>query len=75
MRRSQISDIAIENNVLNEVITIQEAAAIWNKEESTLRRVLGGPRFVEGKDYRKAGKVWLISRSAMERVYGKVDPG
>jgi len=60
---------------LQDVLTASEAAQIYGLDESTLRRACTGqkgypPRFNEG-EYRKAGRVWLITREAMERVYGK----
>lgn len=56
----------------NEMITSQEAALIWGLGESTLRSAFNNAdkRFLEG-DYRKSGKVWLVKRSAMYRVYGE----
>lgn len=58
------------DNELFKVITLQEAAKLWNKDDSTLRRVINGPNFKNNIDYRKTGKVWLIRKDAMERVYG-----
>jgi hypothetical protein len=54
-------------------ITLQKAAELWNKNDSTLRRVIKGPNFTEGIDYKKQGRDWLIQKSAMERVYGKIE--
>lgn len=59
--------------MINEVLTITEASKIWGKEVSTLRRVIKNGKFTEGIDYRKSGSTWLITKSAMERVYGKRD--
>lgn len=60
---------------LEDVLTASEAADIYGLSESTLRRACLGqkgypPRFQEG-EFRKSGRVWLITRQAMERVYGK----
>ena len=60
-------------NTINEILTISEASDIWDKEVSTLRRVIKNSKFTEGVDYRKSGNTWLITKSAMERVYGKRD--
>ena len=56
----------------NEIITSQEAAMIWGLGESTLRTAFNNKdkRFNEG-DYRKSGKIWLVKRSAMYKVYGE----
>jgi hypothetical protein len=29
-------------------------------------------KLVEGIDYKKSGKVWLITKGAMERLYGNL---
>ena len=53
---------------LYKVFTLSEAAAIWGKDESTLRRSLG--KFHPFIEYRKAGRITLIEKDAMIRVYG-----
>ena len=60
---------------LSNVLTITEAAELYQLDESTLKKACTGqkgypPRFKEN-EYRKAGKVWLITREGMERLYGK----
>lgn len=57
-------------NVLDEVMTLNEAAIKWGKDNSTLRKRIQNAQFIEGKDCRKSGDIWLIRREAMERVYG-----
>lgn len=54
-------------------ITLKEAAELWGKSSSTLRRVIKGKNFKEEFDYKKEGRDWHIKRSAMERVYGQID--
>lgn len=60
-----------EINLLDQVLTSSEACALWNMNESTLRRAFTNQdkRFFSD-DYRKSGKVWIVKRTAMERVYG-----
>lgn len=60
-------------NILDEVLHISDAAAIWKKSTSTLRRSFAaGEKFKQGIDCRKtACGDWLVTKSAMERVYGK----
>ena len=59
--------------MINEVLTISEASKIWNKEVSTLRRnFMNNVSFKLGVDCRKSGATWIVTRKAMERVYGKV---
>ena len=54
------------------IISFADAAAIWNLNESTLRKAVAHGRLVRGIDVCKYGKQWLISMSAMEREYGKI---
>ena len=59
---------------LDDVLTASEAASLYGMDESTLRRACAGqkgypPRFRDG-EFRKSGRVWLITRDAMNRVYG-----
>lgn len=56
----------------DEYITAAEAAEIWGLGESTLRVAFNkkDERF-EKDDYRKSGKVWLVKKSAIYRVYGE----
>ena len=51
----------------------QEAADRWNVTADALKqncrgRVKNG--FLEG-EFRKSGKMWLVTRQGMERLYGK----
>lgn len=59
----------LPNLDLYKVFTLSEAAAIWGKDESTLRRALS--KFHQFKEYRKAGRITLINKEAMIRVYGE----
>ena len=56
--------------VLAQVFTFSEAADLWNIHSSTLRHRVTSQKLLEGIDYKKSGKVWLITKSAMERLYG-----
>ena len=60
-------------NYLKEVMTFPEACKRWNLGESTLRKAALSGRFLEN-EARKSGKCWLVTRSGMERLYGK-EPG
>ena len=57
---------------LNSVFTAQEAAALWNITEGAIRKAISSKRFIIGIDYRKSGRITLISRKAMERLYGEL---
>lgn len=58
------------SNSILEVLTFAEAAEIWGIDPSTLRHRIASGDLCESLDYRKSGKVWLISKNAMERLYG-----
>ena len=58
---------------IDDVMTTQEAALMWgvtadSLKQNCLGRVKNG--FVDG-EFRKSGKMWLVTRAAMERLYGK----
>ena len=58
---------------LDDVMTTQEAGERWNVTADALKqncrgRVKNG--FLEG-EFRKSGKMWLVTRQGMERLYGK----
>lgn len=58
---------------LEDVMTTQEAAERWNVTADSLKqncrgRVKNG--FKEG-EFKKSGKMWLVTRQGMERLYGK----
>ncbi len=59
---------------IDDVLTASEAAKMYGLDESTLRRACAGqkgypPRFTDA-ECRKSGRVWLITKAGMERVYG-----
>lgn len=61
------NDVTFE---INEVMTVNEAAEMWNKTEGAIRAAIKAKKFIPGVDYRKAGRITLITREAMEKVYG-----
>lgn len=61
-----------KRNPLDEVMAFSEASEIWGLGESTLRTAVRTDKLIEGVDYRKSGKVWLITKEAMKRVYGDI---
>lgn len=56
--------------VLSQVFTFSEAAELWKIDSSTLRHRVTSEKLTDVVDYKKSGKVWLITKSAMERLYG-----
>lgn len=59
------------DNFLNSVMTFAEATKQWGLGDSTLRMAVNRSTLVEGKDYRKSGSTWIITKEAMKRVYGE----
>ncbi|EOR20569.1 hypothetical protein A500_16300 [Clostridium sartagoforme AAU1] len=57
---------------IDEVMTVNEAAELWGKSEGAIRAAIKAEKFIPGIDYRKAGRITLITREAMKRVYGKI---
>ena len=55
------------------LITLKEAAAMYNKAESTLRVNILNDKFIEGIDCVKYGTTWVFDIKALEREYGKID--
>ena len=54
-------------------MTTQEAAERWNVTADALKQNCRGrvkKGFLEG-EFRKSGKMWLVTRQGMERLYGK----
>lgn len=57
---------------INEVMTINEAAEKWGMTEGAIRAAIKTNKFIVGVEYRKAGRITLITREAMKRVYGNL---
>lgn len=68
----EINATPLYNNshILTQVFTFAEASELWNIDSSTLRHRVTSEKLIEGLDYKKSGKVWLITKGAMERLYG-----
>lgn len=65
-------------NPLLLVFSTVEAAAIWNRDSGTVRSAAGGAghaaaRMMEG-ERRKSGRIWLVRREAMNRLFGQAQP-
>lgn len=59
----------MKRNIFDDLLSLKEAADLYNREESTLRRAISSGKLIEGQDCKKFGKQWVIKKSAMERVY------
>lgn len=60
------------NNELDCVMTLSEAAKKWGLSDgSTIRKAIERGKF-EQNEIKQAGNVWIITYSAMERVFGSI---
>ncbi len=55
----------------DDLMALSDATALWGLNESTLRKAISYGKLVNGIDVCKFGKQWVVSKSAMEREYGK----
>lgn len=59
----------LADNIIFEVLTFAEASELWGLGDGTLRHAAARGTFTD-KEVRKSGSTWLITKNAMERVYG-----
>lgn len=52
-----------------ELLSLAEAAEIWHKEESTIRKAIAQGRLVDGEDCRKFGKQWVVTVQGMTKAF------
>lgn len=64
----------MEDSQFANLLSFAEAAEIWRKDQSTLRRAVLDRRLVPGKDCRKFGKQWVVTVEAMHREFGGWEP-
>ncbi|WP_028257395.1 helix-turn-helix domain-containing protein [Veillonella montpellierensis] len=63
---------------LEDVMTTGEAAELWGKSPISIKQLCTGvqgrgPRLEIDVECRKSGKMWLVTRQGMERLYGKLE--
>lgn len=60
---------------LDDVLSLTEASALYKVPKPTLQSACTGqkgyPPIFNDRECRKAGSTWLVTREAMDRVYGK----
>lgn len=59
------------NESIKNILTLKEASILWNKDTSTLRRMILSDKLKENIDYRKSGGTWLIRKDSMLKCYGE----
>lgn len=67
-------DNYVNANILQEVMTAAEAGEKWGMSSRAIQQSCTGykdapPRFLP-TEARKAGRIWLVTRAGMERLYG-----
>lgn len=55
----------------DDLYALSDAARLWEKDDSTLRRAILNGKLLEGKDCKKFGKQWVVTKAAMIREYGE----
>ena len=55
--------------IWNKLISLKEAAEVYNRDTSTIKRAISNKTLVEGVDCKKFGRDWVILKSALDRVY------
>ena len=55
--------------IWDKLMSLKEAAEIYNRDTSTIKRAISNKTLVEGVDCKKFGRDWVILKSALERVY------
>lgn len=65
------SNRTLKRSILVEVMTFAEATEKWGLADSTLRKLVNTDKLKEDIDYRKSGKVWIITEDAMLKIYGE----
>lgn len=53
------------------LMALSDATALWQLNESTLRKAIAYGKLVNGVDVCKFGKQWVVSAEAMRREYGR----
>lgn len=62
--------------IIDEVMTLEEAAEMWGKSTDSLRQACierngKPPRFEIGVEARQSKRIWLVTYEGMLRLYGK----
>lgn len=65
----------MENSAFKNLMSLKDAATRWNISDSTLRHAIISKKLVENVDAKKFGKQWVVTRQAMERIYGYIPTG
>lgn len=61
------------NKKFKGLISLKDAAAIFKRDESTLRRNIINGKFVENRDCKKFGTTWVFDIDALKKAYGDIE--
>lgn len=61
----------LENSKFAGLLSLAEAAEIWQTDESTIRKAIAQGRLIDGRDCRKFGKQWVITADGMTNCFGR----
>jgi excisionase family DNA binding protein len=59
------------SNILENVMTMQEAAQYIGITEGSIRNAIRNNRLKEGIDYKRSGRIIIVLKSAVEREWGR----
>jgi hypothetical protein len=59
------------NNILDEVMTMQDAAQYIGISEGSIRNAIRNNRLKDGIDYKRSGRIIIVLKSAVEREWGR----
>ena len=59
------------SNILENVMTMQEAAQYIGITEGSIRAAIKSSRLKEGIDYKRSGRIIIVLKSAVEREWGR----
>jgi hypothetical protein len=58
------------NNILDEVMTMQDAAQYIGISEGSIRNAIRNNRLKDGIDYKRSGRIIIVLKSAVIREWG-----
>lgn len=74
----EVMDILVcggeKSDAFSQILTFSEAGELWGLADSTLRVARLEGRFRDD-EIKKSGGTWLVTRQAMERMYGGLNNG
>ena len=59
------------DTLLDKVMTVNEAAEKWGITEGAIRAAIKAEKLIVGVDFRKSGRITLITKDAMTKLYGE----